>query len=113
MDTLSGAMKWQAGSGFSFRRHSVDSGWLMVIFYLDSSIEEAKWLTREEKTLLAQNLQAEDKHKTEHKLSDLHQREGVGAVRDLFHFDDRLVRHRVLAADDCEGICMKGYLELA
>ena len=42
----------------------------MVILYLESSIEEAKWLTREEKAVLAQNLEAEDKHKTEHKLMD-------------------------------------------
>jgi MFS family permease len=71
MDTLSGAMKL-AGWQWLFLSEGIPSilVGLMVIFYLDSSIEEAKWLTREEKTLLAQNLQAEDKHKTEHKLSD-------------------------------------------
>ena len=37
---------------------------LWVIYYLDRSIEEAKWLTSEEKTLLANNLTAEDQHKT-------------------------------------------------
>ncbi len=42
----------------------------LVIFYLDSSIAEAKWLTLEEKTLLALNVEAEDKHKTQHKLMD-------------------------------------------
>ncbi len=36
-----------------------------VIYYLDSSIDEAKWLTAEEKALLAKNLVAEDKNKTE------------------------------------------------
>ncbi|HVJ05179.1 MAG TPA: MFS transporter [Candidatus Saccharimonadales bacterium] len=36
-----------------------------VIYYLDSSIQEAKWLTSEQKALLARNLVAEDKHKTE------------------------------------------------
>jgi nitrate/nitrite transporter NarK len=41
-----------------------------VIFYLDSSIEEAKWLTSEDKVLLTKNLIAEDKHKTEHNLAD-------------------------------------------
>ncbi|HXZ20396.1 MAG TPA: MFS transporter [Candidatus Acidoferrales bacterium] len=41
-----------------------------VILYLDSSIAEAKWLTAEQKALLENNLAAEDKHKTEHKLSD-------------------------------------------
>jgi MFS family permease len=43
---------------------------IWVIFYLDSSIEESAWLTNDEKQLLAANLAAEDKHKTEHKLSD-------------------------------------------
>ncbi len=41
-----------------------------VIYYLNSSIEEAKWLTAEEKAMLAQNLVVEDQHKTEDKLSD-------------------------------------------
>jgi len=41
-----------------------------VIYYLDSSIEEATWLTAEEKALLARNLLAEDQHKTQHKLRD-------------------------------------------
>jgi len=41
-----------------------------VIFYLESSISEAKWLTTEEKSLLENKLQAEDQHKTEHKLID-------------------------------------------
>jgi sugar phosphate permease len=43
---------------------------IWVIFYLNSSIEEAKWLTVEEKSLLARNLLAEEKDKKEHKLSD-------------------------------------------
>jgi len=41
-----------------------------VIYYLDSSIEESKWLDTQEKALLAQNLVVEDEHKTEHKLID-------------------------------------------
>jgi MFS family permease len=71
MDTLSGAMKL-AGWQWLFLTEGIPSilvGFL-VIFYLDSSIAEAKWLTPEEKTLLAHNLEAEDKHKTEHKLKD-------------------------------------------
>lgn len=43
---------------------------IWVIFYLDSSIEEAKWITTEEKALLARNLLAEEKEKTEHRLID-------------------------------------------
>ena len=34
-----------------------------VLYYLDSSVQEAKWLTAEEKNALAQNLLAEDRHK--------------------------------------------------
>jgi MFS family permease len=71
MDMLSGAMKL-AGWQWLFLSEGIPSiliG-LVVIFYLDSSIEEAKWLTREEKVLLAENLEAEDKQKTEHKLID-------------------------------------------
>ena len=42
----------------------------MVFYYLESSIVEAKWLTGEEAALLANNLEAEDKLKTQHKLMD-------------------------------------------
>ena len=71
MDTLSGAMKltgWQ----WLFLSEGIPSiiVGFWVIYYLNSSIEEAKWLTGEEKALLANNLVAEDKHKTEHKLID-------------------------------------------
>ena len=41
-----------------------------VIYYLDSSIAEAKWLSDEEKQLLEHNVLAEDQHKTEHRLAD-------------------------------------------
>jgi len=71
MDTLTGAMKltgWQ----WLFLSEGIPSiiVGFWVIYYLNSSIEEAKWLTTDEKALLASNLLAEDKHKTEHKLSD-------------------------------------------
>jgi MFS family permease len=71
MDSLSGAAGL-AGWQWLFLSEGIPSvlvGFL-VIFYLESSIEEAKWLTSEEKALLARNLEAEDKHKTQHKLSD-------------------------------------------
>ena len=41
-----------------------------VIYYLDSSIQEANWLNAEEKTLLETKLVEEDKDKTEHRLID-------------------------------------------
>jgi MFS family permease len=71
MDTLSGTMKL-AGWQWLFLSEGIPSILVgfCVIFYLESSIEEAKWLSREEKDLLAQNLAAEDKNKTQHQLSD-------------------------------------------
>src|ERR1700735_419151 len=71
MDRLSGAMNL-AGWQWLFLSEGIPSVLvgIWVIFYLNSSIEEAKWLTSDEKALLANNLVAEDKQKTEHKLSD-------------------------------------------
>ena len=71
MDTFSGAMKL-AGWQWLFLSEGIPSilVGLWVIYYLESSIEEAKCLTSEEKALLARNLEAEDKHKTENKLMD-------------------------------------------
>jgi len=71
MDKLSGAMNL-AGWQWLFLSEGIPSVivGIWVIFYLDSSIEDAKWLTAEDKALLTSNLIAEDKHKTEHKLAD-------------------------------------------
>jgi MFS family permease len=71
MDTLSGA-KNLAGWQWLFLAEGIPSILVgfWVVYYLDSGIEEAKWLAADEKTLLASRLEAEDKHKTEHKLLD-------------------------------------------
>lgn len=71
MDKLSGAMNL-AGWQWLFLSEGIPSVivGIWVIFYLNSSIEEANWLTAEDKALLTNNLIAEDKHKTEHKLPD-------------------------------------------
>src|SRR6202045_4480174 len=71
MDKLSGAMNL-AGWQWLFLAEGIPSVLVgfWVIYYLNSSIGEAKWLSSEEKTLLADNLIAEDKDKTEHKLAD-------------------------------------------
>jgi len=71
MDRLSGAMNL-AGWQWLFLAEGIPSILVgfWVVYYLDSGIEEAKWLAPEEKTLLASRLEAEDKHKTEHKLMD-------------------------------------------
>ena len=41
-----------------------------VYFYLDSGIAEAKWLHDEEKALLARNIEAEDRHKSDVRVMD-------------------------------------------
>ena len=71
MDKLSGAMNL-AGWQWLFLAEGIPSVLVgfWVIYYLNSSIEEAKWLTGEEKALLANRLVAEDQHKTEHNLKD-------------------------------------------
>jgi sugar phosphate permease len=71
MDKLSGA-GGLAGWQWLFLSEGIPSiiVGFWVIFYLNSSIEEAKWLTAEEKALLARNLVAEEKDKTEHRLID-------------------------------------------
>jgi MFS family permease len=71
MDQLSGTMNL-AGWQWLFLTEGIPTIFvgIWVIYYLDSTIEEAKWLTSEEKNLLAHNLAAEDKHKTENKLKD-------------------------------------------
>lgn len=43
---------------------------IWVIYYLDSSIEDAKWLSVEEKRVLSQAIEAEDRHKQETRLID-------------------------------------------
>jgi len=71
MDTLSGAMGL-AGWQWLFLAEGIPSILVgfFVIFYLNSSIEEAKWLTADEKALLATNLAAEETNKPQHRLSD-------------------------------------------
>jgi MFS family permease len=65
MDSLSGAMGL-AGWQWLFIAQGIPSVFvgIWVIFYLNSSIAEAKWLTGEETAL------AEDQHKTETRLAD-------------------------------------------
>ncbi len=71
MDKLSG-LGGLAGWQWLFLSEGIPSiiVGIWVVFYLDSSIEEAKWLNPEEKALLASNLLAEEKDKSEHRLVD-------------------------------------------
>ncbi len=71
MDRLSGTMGL-AGWQWLFLAEGIPSVLvgIWVYFYLDSSIDEAKWLTAEEKALLARNLEAEDRHKHEVRVID-------------------------------------------
>jgi MFS family permease len=75
MDRFPGAMHL-AGWQWLFLAEGIPSilVGIFVIWYLDSGIAEAKWLTPEEKQFLAQNLQAEDQQKTEHRLIAMHLR---------------------------------------
>jgi D-galactonate transporter len=71
MDTFSGSLGL-AGWQWLFLVEGIPSiiVGLWVIFYLDSSIAEAKWLDEEEKAILIHNVEAEDQHKTDHRLAD-------------------------------------------
>ncbi len=71
MDSLSGRMGL-AGWQWLFLAEGIPSilVGIVVYCYLDSSIAEAKWLSAEEKTLLTQNIEAEDRHKREVRLVD-------------------------------------------
>ncbi len=64
MDTLSGHMG-MSGWQWLFLMEGVPSilVGVWVIFYLDSNIQEARWLDDEEKKLLVANLDLEDQHK--------------------------------------------------
>ncbi len=65
MTSLSGANGW-AGWQWMFLLEGIPSVLVGVIvfFYLDDRIERAKWLTREEKDLLAHNIEQENAQKT-------------------------------------------------
>ena len=71
MDSLGGVMNL-AGWQWLYLAQGIPSMvvGIWVIFYLNSSIEEARWLSDQEKALLAKNLVAEDQHKTENRLID-------------------------------------------
>jgi sugar phosphate permease len=71
MDQLSGAMNLE-GWQWLFLCEGVPSilVGVCVFYYLNSGIGEAKWLTPDERELLASNLLAEDQHKSEHKLME-------------------------------------------
>jgi len=55
-----------------------------VLFYLDSGIQDARWLSAEEKALLATNLQSEEQHKTEVRLADAFRSGKVWALSAIY-----------------------------
>src|SRR5450759_2399990 len=71
MDSLSGAAGL-AGWQWLFLAEGIPSilVGICVFFYLDSSIAEAKWLSADEKAMLAKNLEAEDRHKQQVRVMD-------------------------------------------
>jgi nitrate/nitrite transporter NarK len=85
MDSLSGTAGlagWQWLFLFEGIPSIVVGFW--VFFYLDSSILEAKWLTADEKGILARNLEAEEKHKSEVKVSDAFKSGKVWALSAIY-----------------------------
>ncbi len=74
MDALSGKLGL-AGWQWLFLAEGIPSVLvgIWVYFYLDSGIAEAKWLSDEEKALLARNIEAEDRHKSEVRVIDAFQ----------------------------------------
>ena len=71
MDFLSGALGL-AGWQWLFLAEGIPSiiVGIWVMYYLPSGIDDAPWLTEEEKTLLSRNLAREENNKTEHRLAD-------------------------------------------
>lgn len=71
MDTLSGKLDL-AGWQWLFLAEGIPSigVGLWVLFYLDSSISESKWLSPDEKALLTRNIQSEDQNKREVRIID-------------------------------------------
>jgi D-galactonate transporter len=71
MDSLSGKLGL-AGWQWLFLAEGIPSilVGICVYLYLDSSIAEAKWLSAEEKAILAKNIEAEDRHKHEVRVID-------------------------------------------
>ena len=71
MDSLSGRLGL-AGWQWLFLAEGMPSilVGIGVFFYLDSSIAESKWLSADEKAILSRNIAAEDRHKSEVRVSD-------------------------------------------
>jgi MFS family permease len=71
MDSLSGKMGL-SGWQWLFLAEGIPSilVGIWVYFYLDSSIGEARWLSDQEKAILAKNIEAEDRHKHEVRVID-------------------------------------------
>lgn len=78
MDSFSGTLG-VAGWQWLFLAEGIPSiiVGLCVIYYLDSRIEDARWLNNEEKALLSGNLAKEAGHKSAHKLIDAFKNEKV------------------------------------
>ena len=114
MDRLSGAMTL-AGWQWLFVAEGIPSIVIgfWVYYYLDSSIQEAKWLSPEEKSLLVARLQAEDKQKSEHKLADAF---SSGKVRALcaIYFTLMIGLYQIgfWLPTIVKGFGMKGYLQV-
>jgi len=85
MDNLSGAAGL-AGWQWLYLAEGIPSiiVGIWVFFYLDSSIQDAKWLSGEQKALLARNLEAEESHKSQVRLADAFKSGKVWALSAIY-----------------------------
>ena len=91
---------------FPRRRHPLDPRRLLGDFLSGQQHRRSEMAhARRESDCSHRTSLAEDQHEdpaqTERRLQE---RQSLGALRDLFHVDDRLVRHRLLAADHRQSL---------
>ena len=84
-----------------------------VLFYLDSDIQGAKWLTAEQKDVLTRNLEAEDRHKSQTRLADAF-RSGKVWVLSAIYFTLMIGLYSISfwLPTIVDGFGGKGYLEV-
>lgn len=114
MDRLSGALGL-AGWQWLYLAEGVPSivVGIWVIFYLDSSIEQAGWLTDAEKNVLSRNLWAEEQTKTQHSLGAAF-RSGTVWVLSAIYFTLMVGLYGIAfwLPTIVKGFQIKGYLEI-
>jgi MFS family permease len=111
MDVLDG-VEGLAGWQWLFLCEGVPSVGIWVMFYPDSSIEDVRWLARDQKDLLTRNLAAEDRHKTQRRHADAF-RSGTVWVLSAIYFTLMIGLYSISfwLPTIVDGFGGKGYLE--